>query len=184
MREICWFWFWNSIYSFSVSCVLWRWEICLPGTQNPSSYMQSSQEIQVHHNYPCDWTFYLISSLSNFALRNRIMLCPFIRLIVVAEKNIVYSKFPIPLINRLEKHFLNISTMLSEVQVCLAQKLEKWAEQFINTSTLKYRRCLSCFLRFKYEFIRNCIMIAVDKSKRFLCSHFLLLVYRGPCYNL
>eukprot|EP00105_Crassostrea_gigas_P007930 XP_011422347.1 PREDICTED: E3 ubiquitin-protein ligase rnf213-alpha isoform X2 [Crassostrea gigas] len=62
------------------------------------------------------------------------------RLIVVAEKEIVYSKFPIPLINRLEKHFLNISTMLSEVQVRLAQKLEKWAKQFIKSSIPTYKR--------------------------------------------
>nr|XP_034331576.1 E3 ubiquitin-protein ligase rnf213-alpha [Crassostrea gigas] len=62
------------------------------------------------------------------------------RLIVVAEKNIVYSKFPIPLINRLEKHFLNISTMLSEVQVRLADNLQKWAEQFVKTSTPTHRR--------------------------------------------
>ncbi|XP_062573652.1 E3 ubiquitin-protein ligase rnf213-alpha-like, partial [Saccostrea cucullata] len=34
------------------------------------------------------------------------------RLIVVAEKDTVYRQFPIPLINRLEKHFLNISTLL------------------------------------------------------------------------
>ncbi|CAG2216927.1 RNF213 [Mytilus edulis] len=46
------------------------------------------------------------------------------RLIVVAEKEIVYKKFPIPLINRLEKHVLSLSTMLSEVQLELANKLE------------------------------------------------------------
>ena len=67
------------------------------------------------------------------------------RLIVVAEKDIVYSKFPIPLINRLEKHFLNISTMLSPVQLNLAHKLEEWAEKFIKSSTLRtpIARCLT-----------------------------------------
>ncbi|XP_056014152.1 E3 ubiquitin-protein ligase rnf213-alpha-like isoform X2 [Ostrea edulis] len=61
------------------------------------------------------------------------------RLIVVAEKEIVYSKFPIPLINRLEKHFLNISTMLSPAQVTLAQKLEDWAQQCVKISGPFYR---------------------------------------------
>ncbi|XP_061169274.1 E3 ubiquitin-protein ligase rnf213-alpha-like [Saccostrea echinata] len=61
------------------------------------------------------------------------------RLIVVAEKEVVYSKFPIPLINRLEKHFLNISTMLSPVQVRLAQKLQNWAEDFVKTTVLYLR---------------------------------------------
>ena len=32
---------------------------------------------------------------------------------MVAEKRVVYEKFPIPLINRLEKHFVTINTMLS-----------------------------------------------------------------------
>ncbi|XP_062591685.1 E3 ubiquitin-protein ligase rnf213-alpha-like, partial [Saccostrea cucullata] len=61
------------------------------------------------------------------------------RLIVVAEKEVVYRQFPIPLINRLEKHFLNISTMLSPVQVSLAQKLEKWAEQFVKIAVPMFR---------------------------------------------
>ncbi|XP_021363666.1 E3 ubiquitin-protein ligase rnf213-alpha-like isoform X2 [Mizuhopecten yessoensis] len=54
------------------------------------------------------------------------------RLIVVAEKQVVYDKFPIPLINRLEKHFLNVSTMLTEQQLELAERLEKWAKDFVN----------------------------------------------------
>ncbi|XP_021342051.1 E3 ubiquitin-protein ligase rnf213-alpha-like, partial [Mizuhopecten yessoensis] len=54
------------------------------------------------------------------------------RLIVVAEKQVVYDKFPIPLINRLEKHFLNVSTMLTEQQLELAERLEKWAKDFVS----------------------------------------------------
>lgn len=75
-----------------------------------------------------------------------IVFCSSIRLIVVGEKNTVYSKFPIPLINRLEKHFLTISTMLSEVQVRLADNLQKWAENFIKTLTLTFKRFLSFLL--------------------------------------
>jgi len=58
------------------------------------------------------------------------------RLIVVAEKQTVYKKFPIPLINRLEKHFLNINTMLSEEEQTLVKALEQWAQTFakvVNT---------------------------------------------------
>jgi len=54
----------------------------------------------------------------------------FVRLIVVAEKKVVYEKFPIPLINRLEKHFLAMETMLTEDQRKLADELQQWAEQF------------------------------------------------------
>ncbi|XP_052243691.1 E3 ubiquitin-protein ligase rnf213-alpha-like [Dreissena polymorpha] len=52
------------------------------------------------------------------------------RLIVVAEKHTVYKKFPIPLINRLEKHFLAVNTILNDRQLILAKKLQGWAEAF------------------------------------------------------
>ena len=52
------------------------------------------------------------------------------RLIVVAEKQDVYKKFPIPLINRLEKHFLATTNMLTDVQIHIAKKLDEWAKDF------------------------------------------------------
>ena len=36
------------------------------------------------------------------------------RLVLIAEDKDVYEKFPIPLINRLEKHYLGMETMLTE----------------------------------------------------------------------
>ena len=60
-----------------------------------------------------------------------------LRLIVVAEKSTVYESFPIPLINRLEKHFLVMSTSLNERQSELSNRIKKWAEEF---STLKFGR--------------------------------------------
>ncbi|KAK3585575.1 hypothetical protein CHS0354_036762 [Potamilus streckersoni] len=61
------------------------------------------------------------------------------RLIVVAEKDVVYKKFPIPLINRLEKHFLTVNTILTREQSHLAEELEKWVEDFTTeTATSVY----------------------------------------------
>ena len=60
------------------------------------------------------------------------------RLIVVAEKQIVYNKFPIPLINRLEKHFLSLKTMLTPGQLELTEKLHKWAQDFCETKIPTY----------------------------------------------
>ncbi|XP_053396335.1 E3 ubiquitin-protein ligase rnf213-alpha-like isoform X2 [Mercenaria mercenaria] len=60
------------------------------------------------------------------------------RLIVVAEKQTVYKKFPIPLINRLEKHFLTINTMLSSEQQQVVKKLEEWAKQFVTQRNVGY----------------------------------------------
>ena len=52
------------------------------------------------------------------------------RLIVIAEKDVVYEKFPIPLINRLEKHFLTMATILNDQQNQLLGKLKKWVQDF------------------------------------------------------
>lgn len=48
---------------------------------------------------------------------------------VVAEKEVVYKKFSIPLINRLEKHFLNISSMLTRDQLTIVDELQQWARE-------------------------------------------------------
>ncbi|KAL3881517.1 hypothetical protein ACJMK2_027949 [Sinanodonta woodiana] len=60
------------------------------------------------------------------------------RLIVVAEKDVVYKKFPIPLINRLEKHYLTANTVLTRDQSELAEELQKWAEDFSTETTPMY----------------------------------------------
>ncbi|RXN29563.1 E3 ubiquitin-protein ligase RNF213-alpha-like protein [Labeo rohita] len=54
------------------------------------------------------------------------------RLIVIEEKDIVYKQFPIPLINRLEKHYLDLNTVLKSEQKDLVQKLEQWVQSFIS----------------------------------------------------
>ncbi|XP_052061725.1 E3 ubiquitin-protein ligase RNF213-like [Mytilus californianus] len=64
------------------------------------------------------------------------------RLIVVAEKQIVYDKFPIPLINRLEKHFLSLKTMLTAAQLQLTVKLQEWAHKFCEVKVPLHMRHL------------------------------------------
>jgi hypothetical protein len=61
-------------------------------------------------------------------------------MVVVAEKSIVYKKFPIPLINRLEKHFLAMNTMLSRKQKEVVGRLRKWAESFTEVKNACDRR--------------------------------------------
>lgn len=58
------------------------------------------------------------------------LLCSTYRLIVVAEKDVVYKRFPIPLINRLEKHLLVMSSGLRDDQIDLVQELETWVNLF------------------------------------------------------
>ncbi|KAM6317270.1 E3 ubiquitin-protein ligase RNF213 isoform 4-T4 [Podargus strigoides] len=60
---------------------------------------------------------------------------PKFRLIVIEEKDVVYKHFPIPLINRLEKHYLDISTVLDKGQREAVEELKKWVQEFTAAST-------------------------------------------------
>ncbi|XP_006816196.2 E3 ubiquitin-protein ligase rnf213-alpha-like [Saccoglossus kowalevskii] len=56
------------------------------------------------------------------------------KLVVIAERQVVYEKFPIPLINRLEKHFLAMASILTAQQHAVVARLEQWADEFANFS--------------------------------------------------
>ncbi|XP_054702200.1 E3 ubiquitin-protein ligase RNF213 isoform X2 [Grus americana] len=60
---------------------------------------------------------------------------PKFRLIVIEEKDVVYKHFPIPLINRLEKHYLDISTVLDNRQRETVKELKKWVHEFTAANT-------------------------------------------------
>ncbi|XP_059700093.1 E3 ubiquitin-protein ligase RNF213-like isoform X2 [Haemorhous mexicanus] len=60
---------------------------------------------------------------------------PKFRLIVIEEKEVVYKHFPIPLINRLEKHYLDIGTVLDKGQREAVQELKRWVQEFTAANT-------------------------------------------------
>ncbi|XP_067164464.1 E3 ubiquitin-protein ligase RNF213 isoform X2 [Apteryx mantelli] len=60
---------------------------------------------------------------------------PKFRLIVIEEKDVVYKHFPIPLINRLEKHCLDINTVLNKEQRETVKELKKWVHDFTAVNT-------------------------------------------------
>ena len=62
------------------------------------------------------------------------------RLIVIAEKDVVYSRFSIPLINRMEKHFLVMSSGLTEAQKDVTKDLQGWVEDFAHVCRPAYER--------------------------------------------
>uniref|UniRef100_A0A8C4HVE0 E3 ubiquitin-protein ligase RNF213 n=1 Tax=Dicentrarchus labrax TaxID=13489 RepID=A0A8C4HVE0_DICLA len=57
------------------------------------------------------------------------------RLIVIEEKEVVYEQFPIPLINRLEKHYLDINTVLRNERKDIARQLQQWVDNFVSLSS-------------------------------------------------
>ncbi|KAF6032077.1 hypothetical protein EB796_009577 [Bugula neritina] len=54
------------------------------------------------------------------------------RLVVIADKNKVHSQFPIPLINRLEKHYISATSLLNTQQHTVKERIENWATQFVT----------------------------------------------------
>lgn len=52
------------------------------------------------------------------------------RLILIAEKDTVYNQFPTPLINRLEKHFVLMSSILEEWQTKVVTEFYCWIKKF------------------------------------------------------
>ncbi|XP_076154176.1 E3 ubiquitin-protein ligase rnf213-beta isoform X3 [Alosa pseudoharengus] len=56
------------------------------------------------------------------------------RLVVVEDQEKVYKQFPVPLINRLEKHRVNRSTDLTPWQLRVLGKLKEWVEEFCQHS--------------------------------------------------
>ena len=76
---------------------------------------------------------------------------PDFRLIIIADKNTVFDRFPPPLINRLEKHNLTFSTILEEDIIVknIIDTLSKWVQNFVtihsNESPYKYTR-ENCFI--------------------------------------
>jgi hypothetical protein len=64
----------------------------------------------------------------------RLFTCHF-RLILIAEMNTVYEKFPTPLINRLEKHFVLTSSILKDWQEEVLVAFNEWIKNF---STIRY----------------------------------------------
>ncbi|XP_020560953.1 E3 ubiquitin-protein ligase RNF213 isoform X3 [Oryzias latipes] len=57
------------------------------------------------------------------------------RLIVIEEREVVYKQFPIPLINRLEKHYMDIHTVLKPEQKRMVNELDKWVNLFATVTS-------------------------------------------------
>ena len=97
---------------------------------------------------------------------------------MVAEKDVVYEKFPIPLINRLEKHFLAMETMLTEDQRELADELQRWAEQF--SAAGRHQQVPRRGNRFLYPvFSRAILAVVTCLSVRLSIDHTPVLCQNG-----
>ncbi|KAI5277308.1 hypothetical protein MUG91_G144n75 [Manis pentadactyla] len=63
---------------------------------------------------------------------------PDFRLVVIEEKDVVYRHFPVPLINRLEKHYLDINTVLEKWQKNIVEELKIWVDKFVDVNAGRF----------------------------------------------
>ncbi|XP_034155120.2 E3 ubiquitin-protein ligase rnf213-alpha isoform X2 [Pangasianodon hypophthalmus] len=65
------------------------------------------------------------------------------RLIVIEEKSTVYEQFPTPLLNRLEKHCLEISNILPNHAQQMQAELEEWLNSFVTQDSTESNQLIS-----------------------------------------
>ncbi|CAJ1075083.1 E3 ubiquitin-protein ligase rnf213-alpha [Xyrichtys novacula] len=94
------------------------------------------------------------------------------RLIVIEEREVVYKQFPIPLINRLEKHYLDIQTVLRTEQKRLVEELERWVKVFVTVEsqrtaaaqTYKYKPA-DVFIGYHSDTCASVLLQVIEKQK-------------------
>nr|XP_061805731.1 E3 ubiquitin-protein ligase rnf213-alpha-like [Nerophis lumbriciformis] len=87
------------------------------------------------------------------------------RLIVIEEREVVYKQFPIPLINRLEKHYLDIHTVLTTEQRRLVEELEEWVK-VVSVGNLRYKyRPSDVFIGYHSDACASVIHQVIEKTK-------------------
>uniref|UniRef100_A0AAQ5Y0G2 RING-type E3 ubiquitin transferase n=1 Tax=Amphiprion ocellaris TaxID=80972 RepID=A0AAQ5Y0G2_AMPOC len=94
------------------------------------------------------------------------------RLIVIEEREVVYKQFPIPLINRLEKHYLDIHTVLKTEQKRMVEELVRWVQRFVSLSsqhsavvqTYKYQPP-DVFIGYHSDTCASVVLQAIEKQK-------------------
>ncbi|XP_067940321.1 E3 ubiquitin-protein ligase RNF213-like [Watersipora subatra] len=84
------------------------------------------------------------------------------RLVLIAEKSKVHLQFPIPLLNRLEKHYMSATSLLDKNQKDVKNRLELWMKKFCKP--LK-------------SFNQSCPMECEG------CGVMLSIPYRLPCHH-
>lgn len=81
---------------------------------------------RVHNDFK-----YVRHQVGNICVLSLILLVVYnFRLILIAERDTVYQKFPTPLINRLEKHFVLTSSILKDWQLEVLADFKEWIGRF------------------------------------------------------
>ncbi|MEQ2187227.1 hypothetical protein GOODEAATRI_002461 [Goodea atripinnis] len=89
------------------------------------------------------------------------------RLVVVEDQQKVYKHFPVPLINRLEKHRVDRSTDLEAWQHCVLNKLREWIKEFSGKANEDFKLS-DVFIGFHSDACASALLQALEKRQQTL----------------
>ncbi|XP_069016032.1 E3 ubiquitin-protein ligase rnf213-beta [Embiotoca jacksoni] len=84
------------------------------------------------------------------------------RLVVVEDQKKVYEHFPVPLINRLEKHRVDRSTVLETWQHKVLHKLKEWVDELSGEATRDFKLS-DIFVGFHGDACASALLQALEK---------------------
>ncbi|XP_029934003.1 E3 ubiquitin-protein ligase rnf213-beta [Myripristis murdjan] len=84
------------------------------------------------------------------------------RLVVVEDQKKVYEHFPVPLINRLEKHRVDRSTDLTPWQCRVLDKLKVWVKEFSGEASEDFKLC-DIFAGFHGDACASALLQALER---------------------
>ncbi|XP_020567705.1 E3 ubiquitin-protein ligase rnf213-beta isoform X2 [Oryzias latipes] len=90
---------------------------------------------------------------------------PNFRLVVVEDQKKVYEHFPVPLINRLEKHRVDRSTDLELWQHRVLDKLREWVEGFVGEANQDFKPS-DTFIGFHDDACASALLQALEETKQ------------------
>uniref|UniRef100_A0A667YC04 RING-type E3 ubiquitin transferase n=1 Tax=Myripristis murdjan TaxID=586833 RepID=A0A667YC04_9TELE len=86
------------------------------------------------------------------------------RLVVVEDQKKVYEHFPVPLINRLEKHRVDRSTDLTPWQCRVLDKLKVWVKEFSGEASEDFKLC-DIFAGFHGDACASALLQALERRE-------------------
>ncbi|KAL0964856.1 hypothetical protein UPYG_G00329960 [Umbra pygmaea] len=88
------------------------------------------------------------------------------RLVVIEDQTKVYTQFPVPLINRLEKHRVDRSTDLTPWQHSVLAKLKLWVQDFSGSAESDDFQLSDVFVGFHGDACASALLQALEMRKK------------------
>ena len=102
-------------------------------------------------------------------VREKCIVHPDFRIIIIAAKNKVYDPqlYPIPLLNRLEKHFYYLPSILNKKQIDVFESIKRWCRELQQKSSAisQIRDLSDFFVGYSDDLLASHILILMNEIK-------------------